>query len=412
MTLPTKSRQSAGTSAHNSRIQKLSQVLDAFSDQALFTDRAGFVLAIRGKLRGLNTANANGLFFASLLQLPMETMAEALKKYPPGRVHAIPAPHYRSTWALRIIPLPELFSPSGFVILVTDNKPLHKLRETYKERIGEKIQALENSIHLFGAMFDGIQDAMLLLGDDHIVHSANPKAMELLDPNRLGLLGRYVRSLFAPADWDKLSRKLSTLRDGGRWTSRRTCKTTKGDELPVEVTLWRIDLEGFTLFHLALRDLTAQTLLEKGLRRKKAEVEGMNLALRNVVQSSEQEKRNVRREIMEEIKEDVLPALARLAQEASPELRHTLKTMIEERIHEMAAGSFKKLSPLVFKLTPREIEVCKLIRLGSGTKDIAELLNASFETIQTHRKNIRRKLSLRGRSMSLFSFLHQQEFPE
>jgi DNA-binding CsgD family transcriptional regulator len=53
-----------------------------------------------------------------------------------------------------------------------------------------------------------------------------------------------------------------------------------------------------------------------------------------------------------------------------------------------------------------------LVRLGSGTKDIAELLNASFETIQTHRKNIRRKLGLRRKGVSLFAFLHQQEVLE
>lgn len=407
----------------------------------MFADAGGEVFSFGPGSAEIFAGDAPAGTFWEILGLPVRGLEQALERYPPGRVHEVHAPGGKGTFALRIIALPGSVSPSGprsqpglqikssavsaatgqsasaparaaYVIIATDNRPIVQLREVYKERIGEKIQALDNSIRLFGAMFDGIRDAMLLLGGDHIIHAANPRAQELLDPNRLGLAGRYVRSLFAPLDWDKVGRKLSSLKDGGRWTSRRICVTTRGDELPMELTLWRIDLEGLTLFHLALRDLTAQTLLEKGLRRKKAEVEGMNLALRNVVQSTEQEKHNVRREILGEIQNDILPALDRMAQENSPELRRTLKAMIEERIHEMAAGAFNQLSPLLLKLTPREIEVCKLIRLGKGTREIAELLNASFETIQTHRKNIRRKLGLRGRGASLFSFLHQREFPE
>lgn len=388
---------------------ELSSVVGAFSDHVLFTDASGTVLAATAMLRGNAPQALEGRPFWEVLHLKHFSLEQTLARYPAGRVHTIPSPLGKGTWSLRIIALPDAFSPRGYVILATDNLPLQQLRDTYKERIGEKIQALDNSIRLFGAMFDGVKDAMLLLGQDHLVHAANPKASDLLDSEMVGLLGREARTLFKPEDWKKVEKKSSTLQDGARWTSRRTCLTTIGSELPVEVTLWRIELEGFALFHLVLRDLTAQTLLEKGLRRKKAEVEGMNLALRNVVRSTEKEKRESRQEVLREIREDILPALERMTGEPSPELRRTLKNMIEQRVHEMTAGSTKGLSPLLFKLTPREIEVCKLIRLGSSTKDIADLLNASFETIQTHRKNIRRKLGLQGRGVSLFSFLHQQE---
>jgi DNA-binding CsgD family transcriptional regulator len=39
---------------------------------------------------------------------------------------------------------------------------------------------------------------------------------------------------------------------------------------------------------------------------------------------------------------------------------------------------------------------------------MAEELGISFETLQTHRKNIRRKLGLKGESVSLPVFLQQQ----
>ena len=45
-------------------------------------------------------------------------------------------------------------------------------------------------------------------------------------------------------------------------------------------------------------------------------------------------------------------------------------------------------------LTKREIQILQQIGSGKSTKDIAILLNLKPSTIETHRKNIRKKLSL------------------
>ncbi|MNK03758.1 Oxygen regulatory protein NreC [compost metagenome] len=48
------------------------------------------------------------------------------------------------------------------------------------------------------------------------------------------------------------------------------------------------------------------------------------------------------------------------------------------------------------KLSPREIEIIKLIKVGHGNKQISAQLGLSTYTIETHRKNIYRKLNLKG----------------
>ncbi|WP_166437213.1 response regulator transcription factor [Niastella caeni] len=48
------------------------------------------------------------------------------------------------------------------------------------------------------------------------------------------------------------------------------------------------------------------------------------------------------------------------------------------------------------KLSPRELEVITLIKAGLKTKEIAEKLNLSFYTVETHRKNIKLKAGLKG----------------
>ncbi|AWV97547.1 response regulator transcription factor [Arcticibacterium luteifluviistationis] len=48
----------------------------------------------------------------------------------------------------------------------------------------------------------------------------------------------------------------------------------------------------------------------------------------------------------------------------------------------------------LFSLSPREIEIIKLIKLGRSSNEIANRLFLSPETIRTHRKNIHFKLGL------------------
>ncbi|HAJ81040.1 MAG: DNA-binding response regulator [Zunongwangia sp.] len=51
-----------------------------------------------------------------------------------------------------------------------------------------------------------------------------------------------------------------------------------------------------------------------------------------------------------------------------------------------------------FKLTNRELEILQLIKDGKSTKEISEILHRSQFTIETHRKNMIRKLNLKNSS--------------
>jgi two-component system nitrate/nitrite response regulator NarL len=55
------------------------------------------------------------------------------------------------------------------------------------------------------------------------------------------------------------------------------------------------------------------------------------------------------------------------------------------------------MRPVRSVLTPREWEVLDLMSLGQGTRQIAEELVLSTETIRTHVKNLMRKLGAKSR---------------
>jgi len=65
---------------------------------------------------------------------------------------------------------------------------------------------------------------------------------------------------------------------------------------------------------------------------------------------------------------------------------------------EASSGSNHSNDPFLKKLSlsPREIEVIQLIKSGMTTKEIAKKLKISYFTAETHRKNIKLKVGIKG----------------
>ena len=63
-------------------------------------------------------------------------------------------------------------------------------------------------------------------------------------------------------------------------------------------------------------------------------------------------------------------------------------------------------------LTARELEVCQLIRSGKDSREIADTLGLTYETVMVHRKHIRKKLGLKNDKQSLAAFLNRDLEPQ
>jgi len=73
----------------------------------------------------------------------------------------------------------------------------------------------------------------------------------------------------------------------------------------------------------------------------------------------------------------------------SASFRHKLKRIIQQEEFKKAHRSKYTL------LTPREIEIFRLLALGMNNPEIAESLFISRRTVEQHRKNIRSKLKIK-----------------
>ena len=61
------------------------------------------------------------------------------------------------------------------------------------------------------------------------------------------------------------------------------------------------------------------------------------------------------------------------------------------------------------KLSNREKEVAQLVKSGLTSKEIADQLNISFYTAETHRKNIKLKIGVEGEAAFL-RFVYNSDF--
>lgn len=143
---------------------------------------------------------------------------------------------------------------------------------------------------------------------------------------------------------------------------------------------------------------------EAKLQKQKSALEQKNIALGEVIAQIEVEKRRIKDDIETNINIVVSPILEKLKIEKAAA---KYVNMLKYHLGRLTSSFGSKITKKSFKLTPREIEVCNMVKGGLTSKDISYLLNISYRTIEKHRKNIRHKLGISNKRINLTSFLRE-----
>lgn len=143
---------------------------------------------------------------------------------------------------------------------------------------------------------------------------------------------------------------------------------------------------------------------EEGLLRQKSELAKKNIALQEIIAQIGMEKDKLRNEIRANIEKFIFPILEKMNQD-NVDAGYT--GLIRHHLEYLASSFGIKISQGSQKLTPRETEICGMVRAALSNKDIATLLNISVQTVEWHRKRIRQKLGLANQGINLSSYLHE-----
>ncbi|MGC8490421.1 MAG: LuxR C-terminal-related transcriptional regulator [Syntrophobacteraceae bacterium] len=137
------------------------------------------------------------------------------------------------------------------------------------------------------------------------------------------------------------------------------------------------------------------------LRAKAAGIKEMDTAMKVLLRRRELDRKDVEESVAANITGALMPFLVRLKKTVLTKNQMACLDSIECGLKEIASPFLREISRNGFGLTPMEVQIVTLLRVGKTSKEVAQALNVSINTVKFHRMNIRRKLGLNGRKSSL-----------
>jgi PAS domain S-box-containing protein len=379
------------------------------SNLVIITDSQGTIVEANPKAATLfSSKDLVGQFCAVPLDRPEKELTRFLSIFPPHRTHELPLQIDGSLYHfnLHIKPINDsLPKASGIILILSDVTCMVDHRQMLEQRIRERTLALSQSEKLLGALFHAVGKGIILLDVDGEVIKANQQASEMYGIPLEVLVGSKFEVLTDMKGAASLRNARHKLIEGQHFNAEIISIYADGTQFPCQATMTRMDLDGAPLWPIILRDITELKIMQNRIIEEKKQVEEMNVTLRNVLKSIEEDRNKAEATLKERILNSLLPGLEKVRNEENPSAREGYLSLLREQLVSLSVGCSSELDGNLIKLSKTELKICQFIKAGLSGKEICETLNLSFETVQTHRKNIRRKLGLRGKNNSLHQYL-------
>ena len=298
----------------------------------------------------------------------------------------------------------------------TERGELQQIRGYLFDNTAHKMaeQALRDAEKRHRSLIEFLPDA-ILVSDEESILFANPAAALLFGADRSeDLVGRRLLDLFHPDHQPAVSQRtqqaLHALTPGS--PAHRKIVRLDSRILDVETAVTPIVYDGKSCVLRVNRDITARIQAEEELRQKDREIsfqlqkiEKLNTALTTLLEHREQEGRRQMESIRATLDKLILPYLESLQATRLDESQRILIEVLAANFANITSSFARQLDTWKAKLTPTEIQVADLIRLGKRTKDVAALLKVSPSAVAFHRTRIRAKLGLTRKPLNLVSSL-------
>ncbi len=142
---------------------------------------------------------------------------------------------------------------------------------------------------------------------------------------------------------------------------------------------------------------------EKQQAADRKKLEEKNITLREILAGIEHEKLEAKKQLAQAVTQTLIPSFNKLVKRDG-KINKAYYNIHKKTLEEFARATGSVL-PLGSKLSPRELEICAMIKNGASSKEIAESLDIALTTVQKHRELIRKKLGLANRKLNLTSYL-------
>jgi PAS domain S-box-containing protein len=160
------------------------------------------------------------------------------------------------------------------------------------------------------------------------------------------------------------------------------------------------------------QEVEARCKIEQELLKSEAKLEEeknnlveMNTALRVLLKRGDDEKRQLEEQMLMNVSQLIQPLIRNIRRDYLTNRQAVNVDFLESNLQRITSPFLRNISSLRLRLSPREIKVAHMVQEGKTSKEIAEELNLSVDTVNIHRKSIRKKLGISGKSRNLRSLL-------
>ena len=281
---------------------------------------------------------------------------------------------------------------------------------SYNEEIFRGV--LENSVDLIYRLnlktdrFDYVSPSARFLGYDpkEMKELGFAQILEFIHPDDKSQLSEGFSEVTESEDVSKSIEFRLKQKDGSyRWVSDTRSLVWDADGNPMAIVGTIRDI---TREKQAEEDLRkAKEQLESKVKERTASLEEANTALRVLLKRREEDLKEIEEKIQFNVKELVSPYIDLLKKTNLDETQKASLDMLKSNLDDIVSPFVRSLSTQYLKLTHTEVEVANLVKQGKTAKEIADLLNMSPRTIDTHRHHIRKKLGLKSKKTNLRTYL-------
>jgi PAS domain S-box-containing protein len=274
-------------------------------------------------------------------------------------------------------------------------------------------EKLRRAYEQLNATLDAMPDLLFDVGvDGHIYDFRAPNPKILYRPPEEFLGKRFEDVLPAPVA-ATIERAIEKAVEQGHYSGAIYSLEIDGEECWFELSVAargnpRKDDARFVIL---VRDITERKQSEimlkemaEKLEKERELLKEKNIALRQILEHIENEKLDYRQHILKEMDQAITPLLRKLKKTAGSSRIHELE-ILEAGFNAILAKDLDDFGKRFARLTPRELQICRLIGGGKSSKQISEVLHLSLLTVSKHRELIRKKMGITNKSINLATYL-------
>ena len=349
---------------------------------------------------GLTLKDVLGKKLSQVLPHTAPELLESYRRvYKTGNPESLPLVNYQDN-SINIWANCYVFSlPTGQIVGIYNDITEQKQSEERLERQKVKLEQI----------IDLSPEGFFLADHTGTIIQVNQQATVLSGYPVHELIGQNLSILFSAKELKKPPLNLLSLKKGGILIAERKILSKKGIELQVEVNCIMMPDGNLIGFFKSIEDRrTTENLLlrcQSELKKQQEHLHQTNSALQLMSEQAEQRKKDTELNVAANILGLVEPHLNNLKTTKIDEVQANYIKIIESTLKQLTSPFIRTTILMDLKLSPAQLQVANLIKQGKSSKQIAEILSISVQTVDKHRSNIRKKLGVNNKDISLMEVL-------